>query len=146
MDTEKTVEEKDSNKDISLDSHVFSKKNEHKKHFDIKKGDIFYADLGETVGCEQKGMRPVVIIQNNVGNKYSPTVIVAAITSSMRKTSLPVHIEISAQESNLPFESIILLEQVRTIDKSRLKYKISSLRHEFIHLIDEALKVSFEID
>ncbi|MBQ3422708.1 MAG: type II toxin-antitoxin system PemK/MazF family toxin [Romboutsia sp.] len=113
---------------------------------DIKKGDIFYADLGDTIGSEQKGMRPVVIIQNNIGNKFSPTVIVAAITSSMRKTSLPVHIEISAQESNLPFESIILLEQVRTLDKSRLKYKISSLRPEFIKLIDDALKVSLELN
>lgn len=132
---------------LDKDQHFeYSKKNDSKKSFDIKKGDIFYADLGDTIGCEQKGIRPVIIIQNNIGNKYSPTVIVAAITSSMRKTSLPVHIEIPSQESKLPFDSIILLEQVRTIDKSRLKYKISSLRPEFLKLIDEALKVSFEIN
>lgn len=131
---------------METDVSVGSNKHDFKKITDIKKGDIFYADLGDTIGSEQKGMRPVVIIQNNIGNKFSPTVIVAAITSSMRKTSLPVHIEISAQESNLPFESIILLEQVRTLDKSRLKYKISSLRPEFIKLIDDALKVSLELN
>ena len=87
----------------------------------MKKGDIYYADLSPVVGSEQGGNRPVLIVQNDVGNRYSPTVIVAAITSQMGKASLPTHIGISMQESGLPKSSVALLEQIRTIDKSRLK-------------------------
>ena len=89
----------------------------------IQKGDIFYADLGETVGSEQSGIRPVLIIQNDVGNKYSPTVIAAAITSQQTKNNLPTHIKINASGCGLAKDSIVLLEQIRTIDKQRLKEK-----------------------
>ena len=112
----------------------------------IKKGDIFYADLGEnTVGSEQRGVRPVVIIQNDVGNKFSPTVIVAAITSSIKKArKLPIHIELTSEDSKLPANSVILLEQIRTIDKSRLKEKIGHIDDENImSQINNALGVSF---
>lgn len=113
---------------------------------EIKKGDIFYADLGSTQGCEQRGVRPIVIIQNNIGNKFSPTVIVAAITSSIKKANLPVHVELSTDKSNLPSKSVVLLEQIRTIDKSRLVSKISSLDDDVLKKIDETLKVSLAID
>ena len=114
---------------------------------EIKRGDIFYADLGKnTVGCEQKGVRPVVIIQNNVGNRFSPTVIVAAITSSIKKANLPVHIELKSDDSKLPSTSVILLEQIRTIDKSRLVSKISTLDKEILNTINETLKISLEIE
>lgn len=114
---------------------------------EVKKGDIFYADLGKnTVGSEQRGIRPVVIIQNNIGNKFSPTVIVAAITSSIKKASLPVHIELKSEDSKLPATSVILLEQIRTIDKSRLVSKISTLDQEILNNINETLKVSLEIE
>ncbi len=113
---------------------------------EIKKGDIFYADLGETKGCEQRGIRPVVIIQNNIGNKFSPTVIVAAITSSTKKEALPVHVEINVDDSKLPSKSVILLEQIRTIDKARLVSKISNLNENILNKIDETIKISLAID
>lgn len=114
---------------------------------EIKKGDIFYADLGKnTVGCEQRGVRPVVVIQNNVGNKYSPTVIIAAITSSIKKANLPTHIKLSSEDSKLPSTSVILLEQIRTIDKSRLVSKISTLDKEILTDINDTLKISLGID
>lgn len=113
---------------------------------EIKKGDIFFADLGtESVGSEQRGTRPVVVIQNNVGNKFSPTVIVAAITSSIKKAKLPVHLQLLSEDSKLPANSVILLEQIRTIDKRRLVSKISSLQADVIQEIDETLKVSLNI-
>lgn len=109
----------------------------------IKRGDIFYADLSPVIGSEQGGVRPVLIVQNDVGNKYSPTVIAAAITSQINKAKLPTHIEINAQEYGLAKDSVILLEQIRTIDKKRLKEKIGHLDDELMDRVNEALSVSF---
>jgi mRNA interferase MazF len=109
----------------------------------IKRGDIFYADLSPVIGSEQGGVRPVLIVQNDVGNKYSPTVIAAAITSQINKAKLPTHIEISAQEYGLIKDSVILLEQIRTIDKKRLREKIGHLDDELMDKVNEALGVSF---
>lgn len=107
-----------------------------------KRGDVFFADLSPVVGSEQGGTRPVLIIQNDVGNKYSPTVIVAAITSQIDKAKLPTHVEISATESSLEKDSVILLEQVRTIDKQRLTQKITHLETEIMERVNEALEIS----
>ncbi len=107
-----------------------------------KRGDVFFADLSPVVGSEQGGTRPVLIIQNDVGNKYSPTVIVAAITSQIDKAKLPTHIEISADESSLEKDSVILLEQIRTIDKQRLTQKITHLESEIMERVNEALEIS----
>lgn len=110
----------------------------------IKRGDMYYADLSPVVGSEQGGIRPVLIIQNDTGNKHSPTVIAAAITSQIGKNKLPTHIEISPDESGLKSESVVLTEQIRTIDKSRLKEKIGHIENEnLINEINEALGVSF---
>lgn len=109
----------------------------------IKRGDIFYADLSPVVGSEQGGVRPVLIVQNDVGNKYSPTVIAAAITSQINKAKLPTHIEISAQEYGLLKDSVILLEQIRTIDKKRLREKVGRLDDDLMVKVNEALSVSF---
>ena len=112
----------------------------------IKRGDIFYADLSPVVGSEQGGLRPVLIIQNDVGNKYSPTVIAAAITSQINKAKMPTHIELSASEYGLYKDSVILLEQIRTIDKKRLREKVAHLDKKLMKTVDEALSVSFGID
>ena len=109
----------------------------------IKRGDIFYADLSPVVGSEQGGVRPVLIVQNDVGNKYSPTVIAAAITSQINKAKLPTHIEISAQEYGIIKDSVILLEQIRTIDKKRLREKIGRLDDDLMVRVNEALGISF---
>ena len=109
----------------------------------IKRGDIFYADLSPVVGSEQGGIRPVLIVQNNVGNKFSPTVIAAAITSQINKARLPTHIELSAQSFGLTKDSVILLEQIRTIDKRRLKEKMGHLDDESMSEINNAIAVSF---
>lgn len=109
----------------------------------IKRGDIYYADLSPVIGSEQGGVRPVLIVQNDVGNKYSPTVIAAAITSQINKAKLPTHIEISAQDYGLQKDSVILLEQIRTIDKKRLREKIGRLDDELMDKVNEALGVSF---
>jgi len=109
----------------------------------IKRGDIFYADLSPVVGSEQGGLRPVLIIQNDVGNKYSPTVIAAAITSRMEKSKLPTHIDLYAEKVGLAKDSVVLLEQVRTIDKQRLKEKMGHLDEEFMTEINNAIAVSF---
>ena len=108
----------------------------------IKRGDIFFADLSPVVGSEQGGVRPVVVVQNDVGNKYSPTVIVAAITSQLHKAKLPTHVGITADTYGLPKNSVILLEQVRTIDKKRLREKIGVFDEKTIYKINEALKTS----
>ena len=92
----------------------------------VKRGDIFYADLSPVVGSEQGGVRPVLVVQNDIGNKYSPTVIVAAVTSQINKAKMPTHIELSANEYGLSKDSVVLMEQIRTIDKKRLKEKISN--------------------
>lgn len=111
----------------------------------IRRGDIFYADLRPVVGSEQGGIRPVLIIQNDVGNKHSPTVICAAITSKMNKAKLPTHIEISASSCDIVKDSVILLEQLRTIDKQRLKDKVCHLDGEVIQKVNRALCISLEL-
>lgn len=108
----------------------------------VRRGDIYYADLSPVVGSEQGGMRPVLIIQNDVGNKYSPTVIAAAITSRMGKTKLPTHIDVYADRAGLSRDSIVLLEQLRTLDKRRLKEKMGHLDEAVMHEIDNAIAVS----
>ena len=113
----------------------------------IKRGDMFYADLSPVVGSEQGGIRPVVIIQNDLGNKYSPTVIAAAITSQTNKSRLPTHIEIGSNTEGLKSNSVILTEQIRTIDKSRLKEKIGHIDDASVmNKINSALGVSFGLD
>ena len=109
----------------------------------IKRGDIFYADLSPVIGSEQGGVRPILIVQNDVGNKYSPTVIAAAITSQINKAKLPTHIEIDSKEYGLTKDSVILLEQIRTIDKRRLREKIVHLDSERMKSVNEAIFVSF---
>ena len=109
----------------------------------IRRGDIYYADLSPVVGSEQGGLRPVLIVQNDVGNKYSPTVIAAAITSKMSKAKLPTHIDVTASQVGLLKDSVILLEQIRTIDKVRLKEKMGHLDDIAMGSVNEALFVSF---
>ena len=109
----------------------------------VKRGEIYYADLSPVVGSEQGGVRPVLIIQNNVGNKYSPTVIVAAITSQINKAKMPTHIEIDAQGYGLSKDSVVLLEQVRTLDKKRLKEKIGMADDGIMEKVNDALSISF---
>ena len=111
----------------------------------IKRGDIFYADLRPVVGSVQGGVRPVLIIQNDTGNKHSPTVICAAITSRMNKAKLPTHVELDASKYQLVKDSVILLEQVRTIDKKRLKEKVCHLDTEILKKVDKALSISLEL-
>ena len=112
----------------------------------IKRGDIYYADLSPVVGSEQGGLRPVLIIQNDVGNRYSPTVIAAAITSRMSKTRMPTHIDIYADKVGLAKDSVILLEQIRTLDKRRLKEKMGHLDDEIMTEVNNAIAVSFGLD
>ena len=112
----------------------------------IKRGDIYYADLRPVVGSEQGGIRPVLIIQNNVGNRHSPTVICAAITSKMNKAKLPTHVELDSRRYNMVKDSVILLEQLRTIDKKRLKDKVCHLDEEILNQVDRALLVSLELN
>ncbi len=110
----------------------------------IRRGDMFYADLSPVIGSEQGGIRPVLIIQNDTGNKYSPTVIAAAITSQMNKNKLPTHIEIGSDEFGLKADSVVLAEQIRTIDKSRLREKIGHIDNNIVmDKINNALGVSF---
>ena len=108
----------------------------------IKRGEFYYADLNPVVGSEQGGVRPVVVLQNDVGNKYSPTVIAAATTSRLYKAKLPTHIEIAKENSPLPKNSVVLLEQIRTIDKSRIKEKIGELPADVMRKIEDALLLS----
>ncbi len=112
------------------------------RKMNIKRGDIYYADLSPVVGSEQGGLRPVLIVQNDVGNKYSPTVIAAAITSRMGKARLPTHIDVSSEGAGLSKDSVILLEQMRTIDKKRLKEKMGHLDDETMGCVDNAIVVS----
>ena len=108
----------------------------------IKRGEIYYANVSLVVGSEQGGVRPVLVVQNDVGNRYSPTVIVAAITSKINKAKLPTHIELSAHTYGLERDSVVLLEQIRTLDKARLLEKIGNTDLETLHDIDEALAIS----
>ncbi|MBD5542445.1 MAG: type II toxin-antitoxin system PemK/MazF family toxin [Lachnospiraceae bacterium] len=111
----------------------------------LKRGDVYYADLRPVVGSEQGGIRPVVIVQNDVGNRHSPTIIVAAVTSRLNKAKLPTHIELSADKYHMVKDSVILLEQLRTIDKSRLKDKICHLDGDVMVRINQGLKISLEL-
>lgn len=109
----------------------------------VKRGDIYYADLSPVVGSEQGGIRPVLVIQNDIGNKYSPTVIAAAITSQINKAKMPTHIELAAKDYGLNKDSVILLEQIRTIDKRRLREKIGRIDDGLIASVNNALSISF---
>ena len=109
----------------------------------VKRGEIYYADLSPVVGSEQGGVRPVLIVQNDTGNRHSPTVIAAAITSQMGKAKLPTHIELAAQSYGLPKESVILLEQIRTLDKRRLRERMGQVDGPVMARVDEAIAVSF---
>jgi mRNA interferase MazF len=111
----------------------------------IKRGDIYYADLRPVVGSEQGGIRPVIIIQNDTGNKHSPTVICAAITSRMNKAKLPTHVELDCRKCDIEKDSVILLEQLRTIDKKRLKDKVCHVDKDIIDKVDKALLISLEL-
>ncbi|AIM16785.1 MULTISPECIES: type II toxin-antitoxin system endoribonuclease NdoA [Neobacillus] len=108
----------------------------------VKRGDVYFADLSPVVGSEQGGVRPVLVIQNDIGNRFSPTVIVAAITAQIQKAKLPTHVEIDAKRYGFERDSVILLEQIRTIDKQRLTDKITHLDDEMMEKVDEALQVS----
>jgi mRNA interferase MazF len=108
----------------------------------VKRGDVFYADLSPVVGSEQGGVRPVLVIQNDIGNRFSPTVIVAAITAQIQKAKLPTHVEIEAKIHGMERDSVILLEQIRTIDKQRLTDKITHLEDDTMRKVDEALQIS----
>ncbi len=112
----------------------------------IKRGDIYYADLSPVIGSEQGGVRPVLIIQNDVGNRYSPTVICAAITSQINKAKLPTHIELIGDKYPLVKDSVVLLEQLRTIDKRRLKEKVCRLDNKVMGMVDNAILVSLNIN
>lgn len=111
----------------------------------VKRGDIFYADLSPVVGSEQGGVRPVLIIQNDMGNRHSPTVIAAAITSQMNKAKLPTHIELIDQHCGLTRDSVVLLEQIRTLDKRRLRERMGHLEGQMMDEVDQAIAVSFGI-
>ncbi len=115
---------------------------EHSRNI-VRRGEIYYADLSPVVGSEQGGMRPVLIVQNDVGNRYSPTVIAAAITSQQNKAKLPTHIEISAKSVGLTKNSVVLLEQIRTLDKRRLKERMGALDTQMMRQVDDAIAVSF---
>ena len=112
----------------------------------IKKGDLYFADLSPVTGSEQGGIRPVLVVQNDVGNKYSPTIIVAAVTSRRNKADLPTHVEIAADGNGLSKNSVILLEQLRTIDKTRFKDRIGTIDRNRLPEVNEALSVSLGID
>ncbi len=112
----------------------------------MKRGDIYYADLRPVVGSEQGGIRPVLIIQNDIGNKHSPTVICAAITSKMNKAKLPTHIELNARQNDMVKDSVILLEQLRTIDKKRLKDRVCHLDNDIMERVNKGLLISLELN
>ncbi len=109
----------------------------------VKRGDVFYADLSPVIGSEQGGVRPVLVVQNDVGNKYSPTIIISAITSQINKAKLPTHIEISATDFGLNKDSVVLLEQIRTVDKRRLRDKIGHFDEDLMDKVNEGLLISF---
>ena len=113
------------------------------KALNIRRGDIYYADLSPVVGSEQGGIRPVLIVQNNIGNRFSPTVIAAAITSCQSKANLPTHIPLNSGTSGLAKDSVVLLEQVRTIDKRRLKEKMGAIDQSAMNAVDNAISISF---
>lgn len=111
----------------------------------VKRGDVYFADLSPVVGSEQGGVRPVLVIQNDIGNRFSPTVIVAAITAQIQKAKLPTHVEIDAKRYGFERDSVILLEQIRTIDKQRLTDKITNLDEGMMNKVDDALQISIGV-
>ena len=111
----------------------------------MKRGDIYYADLSPVVGSEQGGLRPILIVQNDIGNRYSPTIIAAAITSKLNKAKLPTHIELPKEEYGLEKDSVVLLEQIRTLDKSRLKERVSSLSDIKMQEVNKAMMISLGV-
>ena len=127
---------------VNNNSVIIVNNSESETVMNIKRGEIYYADLSPVVGSEQGGVRPVLIVQNDVGNKYSPTVIAAAITSQQYKTNLPTHIKVDADGCGLQKDSIVLLEQMRTIDKTRLREKRGSLDQGSMNMVDTAIAVS----
>ena len=112
----------------------------------VKRGDIFYADLSPVIGSEQGGIRPVIVVQNDIGNRYSPTVIVAAITSQINKAKLPTHVEISSEEYGLNRDSVVLLEQIRTLDKRSLKERIGHMTENDMKKVNRALAISLNLE
>ncbi|WP_054692263.1 type II toxin-antitoxin system PemK/MazF family toxin [Syntrophomonas palmitatica] len=112
----------------------------------IKRGEIYFAQLNPVIGSEQGGIRPVLVVQNDIGNQYSPTTIILAITSQINKAKLPTHVELDAKSYGLERDSVILAEQIRTIDKSRLKQRIAALSHETMDKVDQALKISMGLE
>lgn len=111
----------------------------------VKRGELYFADLSPVVGSEQGGVRPILVVQNDIGNKYSPTIIAAAITSKINKAKLPTHIELSSKEYGLEKDSVVLLEQIRTIDKTRLKEKIGEITEEKMGQINKAMLISLGV-
>lgn len=109
---------------------------------DVKRGDVFYADLNPVVGSEQGGVRPVLVVQNDIGNRYSPTTIVTAVTSRIKRAKLPTHVELPASQGFLAFDSVVLLEQLRTIDKARLLQHICTLDSDTMRRVDRAAEIS----
>jgi len=108
----------------------------------VRRGDVYYAELNPVVGSEQGGTRPVLVIQNDIGNQYSPTTVVAAITSQIQKAKLPTHVEVDSRKAGLERDSVILLEQIRTIDKSRLRQKVAFLDEEIMNKVNHGLEIS----
>lgn len=134
------------NQDIIQKKDFEPRKKESKDDKSITRGDLVYADLSPVIGSEQGGVRPVLVIQNDVGNKFSPTTIVAAITSVKNKSNLPTHVKVGDKNCGLPKESVVLMEQIRTIDKKRLKDKIGRLPDELLKKIDDALRISISLE
>lgn len=112
----------------------------------VRRGDLYYADLSPVVGSEQGGVRPVIVVQNDIGNKYSPTIIVAPVTSQMNKAKLPTHVKLKGNKYGLPKNSVALMEQLRTIDKTRLREKIGTFSPDIMSKIDEAISISLAIE
>ena len=131
---------------ICVQGNLTLTEKERENFMSVKRGDIYYADLSPVIGSEQGGLRPVLIIQNDIGNRYSPTVIAAAITSRMSKTHLPTHIDIFADKAGLSKDSVVLLEQIRTLDKKRLKEKMGHLDDDVMSVVNSAIAVSFGLD
>ena len=130
---------------VKVNKRAITNPERNGQEMNIRRGDIYYADLRPVVGSEQGGIRPVFIIQNDVGNKHSPTVICAAITSQIHKAKLPTHVELDCREYDLAKDSVVLLEQLRTIDKKRLKDKVCHLDDQILDKIDKALGISLEL-